>query len=80
MADALHFIKLLYCIPTYMWYSEVMKRHGTCSLREVGSPRRGDRSGANQLRTARRAVPTVRVTDARVDEQMQVVDFHDSFG
>src|SRR5580658_6433929 len=58
-----------------MWYSFGMKRSGACSLRKVGSPRRGDRLRANRPRTPRRGVPTIHVPDATVVEQTQAVHF-----
>src|SRR5277367_2750014 len=66
---ALHIITIIDCVPIHMWYSHDMKRYGECSLGEggpcFGSP------------TPLPFGPTG--SEGRVDEQTQVVDFHDSF-
>src|ERR1700723_2963075 len=56
-ASHLYFINIIAFPPT-CGIVPSMKRSGACCLREVGSPRRGDRPCATQARTARRAVPT----------------------
>ena len=70
VTDALHFIKIVACVPIDVWYSDGMKRHGANSLKEDG-PCFGRPTPLSSALAG---------TEGRVMKRMRVVDFHDFSG